>query len=173
MLKKKSIVLLSGVLVVAMAFTCLSAGRILSPVVRWWYQSFRGADQLHATVSRRDWLLSIRDCCERFQVSHGRLPGSAEELLLFDPACAQWIYYWPEWSIESYKKPNFSLFHSGSFVIVIDDPGLDWPGEPAINGRSPASWEKERYVLTSDNQVYLREVVIGCGGRQPDPKHRQ
>ncbi|MBL0927876.1 MAG: hypothetical protein IBJ11_09530 [Phycisphaerales bacterium] len=94
-------------------------------------------------------------------------------MIEFDPGCAKWIKYQPRWAIEPYKKPDFSLFQSDRVVIVIDDPGLDWPGDPAVKGRSPASLEKHRLVLASDNRVYVRSAVIAADGAPPNPGYER
>ncbi|MBL0927328.1 MAG: hypothetical protein IBJ11_06715 [Phycisphaerales bacterium] len=163
------------IIISLLIFACLYAAiTILIPSLRReYYLALRGGDKVIAANNRRDWLLNIRDCCERFRASSGRLPKTVDEMLAFDPTCARAIRYWPEWAIEKYQIPDFSLFYSDSFVIIIDDPGLDWPGTPAINGQSPASWEEYRYVLTSDNQVYWRQAVVRAGGVAPDPKYRE
>lgn len=116
---------------------------------RWWYMRFRGGDLMHASAERTLKMRHAGRSLHEFEEEHGRLPVSLDEWLAYDPAVAQHLAE-PEYSIRGDYFFVSEALTAEEPRPLLEDPGIDWPGEPAVDGLTRPRVHKFRFGLLND-----------------------
>lgn len=124
---------------------------------RYWYQRGRGGDMAYVVSTRQALYLTIAAACRDFHQQHGRYPASLAEL--DSSAATNFATVRLEYAIDRTLSVDFSALLKHELAIVVDDPGIDWPGYPARQGQTAPELQQFRFVLANDFQIYRRSEV--------------
>jgi hypothetical protein len=120
----------------------------------------RGGDLSIAAGERIAQLRVIAESLGKYHDSYGAYPTDAESWEAFEPA-ADTLLESPQWSIRGDYVIWFERFGDGNERLLIEDPGIDWPGLPASAGRTPDRAQKWRCGLTTDLRLVRYDLVEG------------
>lgn len=135
--------------------------RPISEELRWvWYSSFRGGDPAIAAGERSTLLVAIADSLRLYRDARGAYPEDMEAWRAFQPD-ADALLAKPRWSIRGDYVIRFERLASDRVQLLVEDPGFDWPGDPAKDGRTPDRLQRSRCGLTTDLQLVRYSLEDG------------
>jgi len=146
-----------AICIVAIAITALFASGAAREL---WYLNLRAADVYKESTARVGRLRALGEACKSYHASYGVYPQSEQALIAHSPKCASLLLDPVTWGIRRTFVRDFARFGDSAFAIVIDDPGFDWPGRPAVAKQTPPEYESFRFVLGNDVQVRERADAI-------------
>jgi hypothetical protein len=135
--------------------------RPISEELKWrWYRSFRGGDPAIAAGERSAQLKAIAESLRRYRDSHDAYPEGLESWRAFEPE-VRTLLARPRWSIRGDYVIRFERLASDRVQLLVEDPGFDWPGDPAKDGRTPDRLQRSRCGLTTDLQLVRYSLKDG------------
>jgi len=99
------------------------------PCTRYYLTRFRGADPLFAITERIERLTEIWASLCAYRSEFGEFPRSMHEWQRFDPRASELLLA-PRWSRSGDYVIDFECLHAGEPCVVVEDPGIRWPGDP-------------------------------------------
>jgi hypothetical protein len=138
-----------------MALTTLFVAAAGVHVRAWWYTRFRGGDLTLVSAQRRDRLHLLGVGLAKFFETHGRFPADIDEFKQRDGQAALLLSddNPPGYSIQGQYVIRFEALGSAGLEVLIDDPGIDWPGYPARLHVTHPQVEFARWVLMNDGSI--------------------
>ncbi|MDX2114287.1 MAG: hypothetical protein SFZ24_01530 [Planctomycetota bacterium] len=126
----------------------------------YYYTRHRGADLIREASIRAALLREIAAACVAYRTKFNQPPGSVNDLELVSPGIQAKINAPITWALYGRYKIRFDTLQSEGLEIFVDDPGYDWPGDPAVGGVMSPAVERFRVVLGNDLNVGPRDSIL-------------